>query len=80
MSLSNEDFRLPENIYKNFNVANWLRTFPHQVKSEGDRPLKVVIKFIVAVDLVNFEFIGIKDEYNDEGNCNNWIFGDATHA
>jgi len=49
----------------------------------GDKitiPLKVNIKFIVAVDLVNFEYIGIKDDYNDEGLCNNFVFGDSTHA
>lgn len=42
--------------------------------------MRVVIKFIVAVDLLNFEFIGIRDEYNDEGACNNYVFGDPTHA
>lgn len=81
MSLSNEDFTLDERVYKNFNVANWLRTFAHKVNApEAKTPLKVIIKFVVAVDLVNFEFIGIRDEYNDEGNCNNHVFGDASHA
>jgi hypothetical protein len=43
-------------------------------------PLKVNIKFIVSVDMVSFEYIGIKDDYNDEGYCNNFVFGDPTHA
>lgn len=43
-------------------------------------PLKVNIKFIVSVDVVNFEYIGIRDDYNDEGYCNNFVFGDPTHA
>lgn len=79
--VGNEDFSLPENVYKNFNVANWLRTFPHPLKSEAVKlPMKAVVKFIVSVDLLDFQYIGIKDEYNDEGNCNNYVFGDPTHA
>lgn len=42
--------------------------------------MKAVVKFIVSIDIVNFEYIGIKDDYNDEGTCNNFVFGDPTHA
>jgi hypothetical protein len=50
---------------------------------KGDKitmPLTVNIKFIVSVDMVNFEYIGIRDDYTDEGYCNNFVFGDPTHA
>jgi len=81
LDVSNVDFTVPEVVYKQFNVANWVRTMTTPLTSEKITiPLKVNIKFIVAVDLVNFEYIGIKDDYNDEGNCNNFVFGDATHA
>jgi len=81
IDVSNVDFSLPELIYKQFNVANWLRTTSTPLRGEGiTMPLKVSVKFIVSVDMVNFEYIGIKDDYNDEGFCNNYVFGDPTHA
>lgn len=81
MDMSNSPFAIPEIVFKQFNVANWLRTIPTPLAGEGiTMPFKANIKFIISVDMVNFEYIGIKDEYNDEGYCNNFIFGDPTHA
>jgi hypothetical protein len=81
LDVSNIDFMVPEIIFKQFNVANWLRTVAVPLKGEAIKlPMKVNIKFVVSVDMVNFEYIGIKDDYNDEGTCNNFVFGDPTHA
>jgi len=58
-----------------------LRTPTNVLKGDNIKmKLHVDFKFIVSVDMVNFDYIGIKDSYNDEGTCNNFVFGDPTHA
>lgn len=38
------------------------------------------MRILVEIDLVDFDYIGMPDEMSDEGNCNNFVFGDPTHA
>jgi hypothetical protein len=55
LEVGNQDFTLSEVVYKNFNVANWVRTIPHPLKSDAVKiPLKAVIKFLVSVDFLDF--------------------------
>lgn len=42
--------------------------------------MKIGVKLVVEIDLVDFDYLGLPDVYQDEGNCNNYVFGDETHA
>jgi len=35
---------------------------------------------LVAVDAQQLNWLGLRDVYDDEGLCNNYIMGDPTHA
>lgn len=38
------------------------------------------MRILVEPDLVDFDYLGLSDEMQDEGYCNNFVFGDPTHA
>jgi len=38
------------------------------------------IKFLVNIDIGKMDLLGFPDIYDDEGLCNNYVFGDPSHA
>jgi len=66
-------------VLESYSVANWLR-FADLPMKVGNFKMKLKLKIMVEIDLVDFDYIGLPDLYQDEGNCNNFVFGDATHA
>ena len=62
-------------------MANWLRLPTLPVIGDGITTMQhFTIRFVVEIDLVDYEYIGLPDLMNDEGYCNDYVFGDATHG
>jgi len=65
----------------NFNIANWIRTKPVPLRSPKIKTYQFLeFKFLVVVDAQKLNWLGLRDDYDDEGLCNNYIMGDPTHA
>jgi len=81
VEITNAPFSLPPLALEKLSVANWLKFSTIPLKSAKiTTQLNVIIRFIVELEIVDFDYLGLPDYYDHEGHCNKWVFGDQTHA